>query len=495
MRKCSNKMSVKITAMLFVCVLVASFFPAYTRAQAPEFLFAEESQSDAQPQEETPALPALDPDGCLYPGDFEVVAPGAYLVNEDTGAVVYAKNANQQMVMASLTKMMTAMLVVEHVQDMDAEMISTGDKTWIYDELFGKNASTADIRPGETLPVRELMYGMLLPSGNEAALLLADYVSGGYMKNFLYMMNTRAEKLGCTNTVFVDPNGLSEGNLTTPRDMYLITKAFMQYPELVEIAATPSFEISAHEQHTGPYLIHTTNKLIDVNSPYYHEFASTAGVVQAGKTGSLGAWQNFASIAQKDGVTYYCVVLNSPNEADAIATRLEAADARPALYETAVLYNNVFTNFSVQSVLDTEKPVTEVSVQYSTESDAVKLYPESDVQTVLKNDADSTVVLKTFDVPDYAMAPVKKGDVVGSVTLSLAGQPIGESALMAEKDVSRNNTLYAIRKIQDFLSSPYFKVLVAAIFVFIGIYAILVVQASKKRAQKRSQKKRRPPRF
>ena len=216
-----------LCAVLFAFPFSTGYALAWEESTPPE-----SSSIGAEPE----AIPDSQRGTGLYmPDDFDIAAAAVYLVNEETGTVLYAKNENEPLVMASLVKMMTCILTVENVADIDAETV-TADKSWIFDELYGKNASTADIRPGETLTVRELLYAMLLPSANEAALLAADYVSGGYMKNFLYMMNTRAQALGCTNTVFVDANGLSEGNLTTAKDMYLIARAFMSYPVLVEIA-------------------------------------------------------------------------------------------------------------------------------------------------------------------------------------------------------------------------------------------------------------------
>ncbi len=485
-----NKTTLKNRFAAWVLLCAVLFAMPLTTANA--MVLEETSQPESA---SSAAEPEAVPDGergtGLYrPDDFDIAAAAVYLVNEETGTVLYAKNENEPLVMASLVKMMTCILTVENVKDLDAETV-TADKSWIFDELYGKNASTADIRPGETLTIRELLYGMLLPSANEAALLAADYVSGGYMKNFLYMMNTRAQALGCTNTVFVDANGLSEGNMTTAKDMYLIARAFMSYPVLVEIASTPTYEMAAHEKHPAPYYIQTTDKLIAPNSAYYSAYKNITGLVKAGKTGSLGVWQNFASMAQRPGETYYCVVLNSPNEADTLGASLDIPQARPALFETAELYNWAFSNFSIRGVMDITQPITEVKVKYSTDTDVVRLLPSNDLRTVLQNDADESVVLKTFTVPEYVEAPVKQGDVVGSVTLSLAGQEIGKADLIAAEDVERNNTLYTLNKIMDFFGSTFFKVLLAIVVIVVGGYALLLWQASKKR-QKRKYSNRPP---
>ncbi len=434
------------------------------------------SQDAAAPEDAD--APAPVEDGSLFSPEYAVQAEAVCMVNEDTGLTVYEKNADAPLSAASLVKMMTCMLAMEKVQDLDAELV-VSDKSWIYDELFGKNASTADIRKGETLSVRELLYAALLPSANEAALLLADYVAGGYMPNFMYMMNTRAAKLGCTGTVFVSPNGLSEEDVTTARDMVLITRAFMSYPELVEIAGTASYEMAAHEAHAAPYYITTTDRLLVPTSPYYSAFSGTAGCVLAGKTGSLGEWQNFASMAKRNGETYICVVLHSPDAADGIGPGLDPAQARPALYEAAALYDWAFTSLSIRPALDVTQPVTEIRVRYSAEQDTVRLMPASDLKTVLPLAADDTQLKRKYDLPEALSAPLEQGDVVGSITLLLGGQVVGTTDLLVEKDVARNNTLYMAGRVGDFFSSTFIKVLLVLVVLAAVAYVGLLAWAHK----------------
>lgn len=433
-----------------------------------------------------------------YIPDFDIAAEAVCLYNVDTGMFLYEKNADASLVPASLVKMMTCMIAMDWVYKYNIdinEALITSDKDWIYDALYGKNASTADIRKGETLTMRELFYAALLPSANEAALLLADWVSVGYMRNFLYLMNTRAKSLGCTGTWFDDANGLSELNCTTARDMVLITKAFMGYPELVEIAAEGSFQIDAHEKHNNPYYIHNTNRLMVASSPYYKAFPAVAGAVQAGKTGNLGEWQNFASFATKNGETYICVVLNSPYAADEVGAKIDPPQTRPALYESAKLYNWAFTSFTVRPALDIEQPVTELKVKYSVGQDSVMLLPDDDFKALLPIGDNSVQMQKKYDLPDYAEAPLAEGQNVGSVTLMVAGQELGSTGLTVAKGVERNNTLYRFSKAKDFLTSTYVKVFLSLLLIAALLYAALIYyshERQKKHAQtkKQGQKKR-----
>ena len=133
------------------------------------------------------------------------------MANTDTGLVVYEKNSETPMAAASLTKLMTMILMLESYQD-QLDTISITAPGYIYDYLYGKNASTADIWKDETHTLRSLLYAMLLPSANEAAYIVADYMSGSSIDNFVAMMNDEAARIGCTGTTFTDPCGLDPGN-------------------------------------------------------------------------------------------------------------------------------------------------------------------------------------------------------------------------------------------------------------------------------------------
>ena len=144
------------------------------------------------------------------------------------GWLFMKKTAKPPMAAASLTKLMTMILMLESYQD-QLDTISITAPGYIYDYLYGKNASTADIWKDETHTLRSLLYAMLLPSANEAAYIVADYMSGSSIDNFVAMMNDEAARIGCTGTTFTDPCGLDPGNVTTARDAYLLVRVAMGY--------------------------------------------------------------------------------------------------------------------------------------------------------------------------------------------------------------------------------------------------------------------------
>ena len=393
-----------------------------------------------------------------------LTAPAAYVVNLDTNIVVYEKNSETPLSAASLTKLMTTLLLLENYQD-QLDSISLTAPSYVYDLIWEQstNASSADIRRGETQSLRNLLYAMLLPSGNEAAYIVADYMGGGSIDNFVAMMNDEAKAVGCTGTTFVDPCGLNPNNITTARDAYLILRALTAYDVFSTVVGTPSYDMGTNDRYTTPgtYIIQTTDKLI-TNSSYHRDYT------KGGKTGSLGEWQNFAGWHSQDGESYISILLNVPYDAD-------PEGMRPALVETATIMDWVFDTYTIAPALDTTQPITEVRVAYSTQADTIMLYPADNMMTLLPREGGAALTEQVFHVPDQLPAPIKQGDVVGTVTLTIQGEIIGTTDLIAGSDVSRNQLLYTISRVSLFFSSTYFKVVVILTMLVIGAYLIFTV--------------------
>lgn len=395
----------------------------------------------------------------------DIMAPAAYVVNLDTNIVVYEKNSETPLQAASLTKMMTTLLLLENYQD-QLDTISVTAPSYIYDLIWEKttNASTADIRKGETQTLRNLLYAMMLPSANEAAYIVADYMGGGSIDNFVAMMNEEAARIGCTGTTFADPCGLDTNNVTTARDAYLILRALTSYDIFATVVSTPSYDMGTNDRYTTPgtYVIQNTDKMLNEGSAYYRSY------VRGGKTGSLGEWQNFAGWHSQDGESYISILLNVPYDAD-------PEGMRPALVETATIMDWVFDTYTIAPALDTTQPITEVRVAYSTQADTIMLYPADNMMTLLPREGGAALTEQVFNVPDQLPAPIKQGDIVGTVTLTIEGETIGTADLIAGSDVSRNQLLYTISRVSLFFSSTYFKVVVILTMLVIGAYLIFTV--------------------
>lgn len=415
------------------------------------------------------------PEEAVFAQPFDVSAESVYMVNLDTGLVMYSKNPQKRWPPASLTKMMTAILAFENIPDLDNTMITM--PRYIQDLLYGTNSSTADIRPGETLSARELLYALLLPSANEAACILADYIGGGSIDNFVFMMNAKAKEIGCTDTNFANPHGLYDANhYSTAYDQYLIAKYAMNLPGFMDIVTQNTHTLPQNSRYPNGWVILSTNKMqmTAFKGSVYRSY------IRGIKTGTLPeAGANFVSTASQNGENYLTVVLGATG-----------SETYPHFAVTAQLCDWAFENYSVRSALDTAEPLTEISVKYSSDADKVLLYPKTDLLTLLPNESDQSSLQKVYNLPAAASAPLKAGDTVGSVTLYLAGKQIGTVDLVAANDVSRNFLLFVVSKIGEFLGSLYFRVVLVLVLLVVAVYVGYLLYTSRKNQKMRKVKRR-----
>ena len=391
-----------------------------------------------------------------YELPFDVNAESYILVSLDTGEIIMEKNAHQQRTPASLTKLMTSYVAMKYTENLDEATVT--QTTRHTDELFGLNSSTADIRNGETLTMRQLLYAMLLPSGNEAANMVADKIGNGSKSNFCMLMNTEAKRLGCTETNFSNPHGLfSDNHYTTAYDMYLITKACYETPGFMDITTTVHYYLPANTRHADKYLISSTISMQYKTSELYRSY------IQGMKTGSTEeAGRNFTTVCEANGERYILVVMGAPYYDE------NGNQCRTSAFEvTAQIMDYYFDNYRLKPANSLEAPVAEVELKYAKERDSLLLYPKSEVYSILPNDVDESAFQKVFDLPQQVYAPINAGDSVGTVTYYIAGEPVGTTDLVAAESYSRDTVIFLVEKTKDFISSLYFKVVLAVTAVLI----------------------------
>ncbi len=411
-----------------------------------------------------------------YELPFDVNARAYLLASLDTGEIIFEKNAHEQYDPASLTKLLTAYTVYQYVEDFDGTMVTA--PRYVYDELYGLNSSTADIRQNEVLSVRDLMYAMLLPSANEAASILADYVGNGDITNFCMMMNNEAKKLGCKNTNFTNAHGLfTDDHYTSAYDMYLIAKACYNLPGFMDIVTTNTYQMPANLKHTSPYYIQNTNKMQNkAYSDYYRSY------IKGMKTGTLD-YNNFVTVCQQNGENYILVVIGAD---------FTGSETRPAFITTQEIMDYFFDSYSLRSANTLNFPVTEVKVRYSADADTVLLYADTEVMSILPNDADESSFQKVYNLPESVGAPIEAGDVIGTVDYYLAGQKVGTSQLVSHDTVERSMIMFLVGKFQEAYQSLYFRVVLAVSFTLIAVcWIIAYLQFRKQEKMQKVHRRRR----
>lgn len=393
------------------------------------------------------------------PTSFEVRAESAMLISLDTGESLYEKDIDTKRYPASLTKIMTAVLFLENVNDLDGETIEVSDNA--VTSLLGTDSSVGGLKIGERFTARNLLYLLLMSSANDAAVAIAEYVSGSESA-FVQLMNEKAAELKMNNTHFVNPHGLyNENHYTTVRDISKLARYAMNNTVFAEVVSTARYKLPAtnmSEERT----LSTTNYLIDPSVPQY--FYKYAEGVKTGYTDEAG--RCFVGAAKKDGYSYLCVLMKSPVYNDKKQyVRFEFDDAQKLL-------DWAFTDFDYKTVLEKGETVGEAKVNLAWNTDFVTVVAKDGVSSVLPKNADlSTVSLKmNLDKKSFD-ATVEKGEKLGTISVVYAGETLGTVDAVAASTVKRNGILYAGRVVKNIVTSTAMKIvfglLIAAVIVFL----------------------------
>ena len=394
---------------------------------------------------------------------YEVQARSAYVVNTDTNIIVYDKDSSRQVPAGGLTKYMTIALLLTNYAD---QLDNTFQMPFAISD-YVHNSDNADMRSNETFTYREAVYAMLTRNANEAAMGLAYTLSGGDLAGWVSQMNTLSQRIGTTNSTWTDACGLDSGNTTTAVDMYLILRYLMSFDAFVEISSAPTFTMPAKEKHRSSSILVSQNAALSKSSGgKYYRSAMQGGMCDVTAFKNDTGTQSYVSWGNKDGATYIFCVMQSPDTCDTFGY----ANRRPALYETVRLIDWVFDTFSIQAALDTDLALAEIPVKYSADTDTLQLYPADSMMTLLPSTGDGSVTQKYFHLPDYVCAPIRQGDVVGTVELKLAGETIGVVDLIAGQDVSLNPLLFTVARFREFLGSLYLKVVITLSIISAAIY-------------------------
>lgn len=405
-----------------------------------------------------------------------------YMVNLDTDTVIASKNETKRVSPSAITQIMTMIVAMENITDIEKDTIKV--PVYIYDELYGKNVPTADIRSGETIAVRDVLYGLALQNAYEAANILADKYGGGDIKKFVGMMNDKAKELGCKDTNFTNPHGLKDDNqYTTAYDMYLITKHALKIPFFLEISNTLRYTIPPTETYQKDRILSNFNRMIDIyaGSKYYYRYAKGIKTVSAADSGRCTI-----SLATKNAFNYLAVSMNAPYVVDGKYTEDNGSYA-----DLMAAFNYAFDNLQLKTILAMDQPVTEVKLKNGKEKDYVLLYPEKDVVVLLPNNISVNSVQKEVNTQQSLSAPIRQGQELGTASLKLAGAEIASVTLVAGEDISANAVGGIVSTSTKILNSIWFKIAVGVIvlmLVCIGIVKWTIRRKSSRQKYKISKR-------
>lgn len=418
---------------------------------------------------------------------FDTSCAAIELVNLDTGTTVYQKNADERREPASLTKIMTYIVVSEQVKNLQGTQVTISKD--VVSRLLGTGSSMSNIRVGNVLTVYQLLNCMMVPSGNDAALVLADYVGGGDVNKFVDLMNEKAKALGCTGTHFANPHGLHNDNhYTTASDLVKITRYAMSLPYFMQICSQTRYSykpVGGPDAGKQMPTLSTTNLLIDKNAlggEYYYQFAKG---IKTGHTDEAGYC--LISTASAYGYTYLCVALGAPS----VDANGKAVKTRGEMLDSAALYRWALKNLELKKIVGTDQSLGEVKLNYAWQKDSLLLTAEKSYSAILPKDVSESSIIIDKTIPDHVDAPVKKGQVIGKATLKYADQTLATVNLVASESVERSELLHMTDVVKSIFTSVWFLIIVALIILLVAIYVILTLIYNRKKKNIRKVKKYR----
>lgn len=327
--------------------------------------------------------------------ELAVSAKAAILMHADSGRVLYEKNADERMLIASTTKIMTAIVVLEHCE--------LDDLVEVDSRSAGIEGSSMYLKAGESYTVEDLLYGLLLVSGNDAASALALHVADS-MEEFAELMNAKAAELGLTESSFKNAHGLDEeGHYSTARDMAKLAAYCIGNEDFARIAGTVSHTV-------GEQTLVNHNRLL-------REYDGCLGL----KTGyTMAAGRTLVTCAERDGARYVCVTLNDPDDWD----------------DHKALYDWAFANYSFAEVipagLSYEVPLisgAEMTAPAETEGAAYALIQNGESYDM------------ELELPAFAFAPISEGERAGRAVACSDGQEIASVRIVYSEDVEVDREL------------------------------------------------------
>lgn len=345
--------------------------------------------------------------------ELSINAKAALIVEKNTGKVIYEKDINEQNYPASTTKILTAILAIENC---DLDEVATVSQKAI------SNVPTAyviaPLYVGEQMKVKDLLYALMLRSSNDAAYVLAEHV-GGSVEGFAEMMNNKAKEIGCSNTHFVNPNGIdNKDHYTTAYDMYLITNYAMKNETFAKIVSTPEYTLPATNKcPNSNRIMKNTNNFVNPSSKYYNE--NVKGV----KTGTTDLAGN-------------CLITDSTkNNLDFITVILGATTSDSKFSETQKMIEYAYDNYTLSSMHKKGDVIKNIEIKNATdETKNLNLVISDDITVMHNVDTKITEINPEISLNDNIVAPISKGQELGTVKYTVEGVEY-TAKLLADKDV------------------------------------------------------------
>lgn len=370
-------MKAVISGLLSICLLASFSIPRADAAEKEKMKLAEMSQS-------------------------------AILMEQDSGSVLFEKNSHEKLPPASMTKIMTLILIMEAI---DKGKISWNDKIRVSDYAASMGGSQIFLEPGEEMRVEDMVKGIAIGSANDASVAMAEHIAGT-AESFVNMMNSKAKKLGLNDTFFKNPTGLpAAGHYTSAHDMAIMGKELLKHEEVTKF--TGLYEDYLREDTDKKFWLVNTNRLV--------KFYPGVDGLKTGFTNE--AKYCLTATANKNGMRVIAVVMGAPSPKDRNA-------------QVTSMLDYAFTQFSTKKLYDRHEIVKEVKVQKA-EKSKLPVVTSENISLLLKKGETAKKVKTEVNVDKDLKLPVKKGQQIGFLKIYSGDKLITESPVLASETVKK----------------------------------------------------------
>ncbi|MCI7554782.1 MAG: D-alanyl-D-alanine carboxypeptidase [Tenericutes bacterium] len=340
--------------------------------------------------------------------ELDLTAKSSILIEASTGEILSEKNSDEKLAPASMTKIMTMLLIMESLEKNE---YSLEDKVNISTNAASMGGSQVFLEAGSELKVKELLKAIAIASANDAAVAMAEYTAGS-TESFVNLMNEKAASLGCTNTTFKNVHGLdTEGHLTTAKDMSIMARELLKHEEILTFSSI--YEEFLNKPDGSSTWMVNTNKLIK----YYNGLDGL-------KTGfTKNAGYCLTATAKRNNMRLISVVMNEPT------TEKRSSD-------TIKLLNYGFANYKIKVVMPKDQDLGSIEIKNGKkETVGIKLTEDA---TNLESISDNKKYGFNINV-DKIKAPIKVGDIIGKLEITIDGSVKKEIPITVKEDVKKAN--------------------------------------------------------
>ena len=411
-------------------------------------------------------LSPLNASAGFTPTEFEITAESVLLVNLDTGTIMFEQGATDRRYMASLTTIMTAVIALEQIEDLDNTYITVSEHA--ISALHGTGSATFGLRVGERVSARALIYASLVASGGDVPNVLAEHIAGN-IEDFVIMMNERAYELGMQNTNFTNPHGLhNPEHYTTANDLYILMRHAMAIPLFNRISQSRVFTMPETNLNPERQILHT-NLMLHHVSGFFYPYARG---VKTGYTTPAG--RCLIVLGTRNGYNYLAIILGAPNE------------DRGDLTLARNLLRWAFLDFEYRRVVTSQEPIGEVAVRMSWSHDVLQLFAARDLAAIIPRAADTSTITYEIELFNQSVnAPINRGDVLGVAHLYLAQQRIATVDIIANENVPRGFLLMLWEGITGVADSLIFRFLAVVVILLLIMVMVSRSMTAKRKAERR----------